>query len=248
MKIGIIITGWVEPELARDFGEYADMIKSTLAPAGHFEFECYQAINQQLPPTLDACQGYIITGSVQDAFSDQAWIHTLMAWIVDCEQAKVPLVGLCFGHQIICRALGGHVERSQRGWGLGVSQNRYLASAQATTSYALPAQGINDNNTLNILSCHQDQVTEIPQGFEVLATSDFCPYYLLGKDQHVLTIQGHPEFSLDFMAQVLELKKPHLNEAVYRNAKHSLTARVDSTTMMENIARFFDRRDAPAAS
>ncbi|MDP5255180.1 MULTISPECIES: gamma-glutamyl-gamma-aminobutyrate hydrolase family protein [unclassified Vibrio] len=241
MKIGIIITGWVEPELARDFGEYADMIESTLAPAGQFEFECYQAINQQLPPTLHTCQGYIITGSVQDAFGDQAWIHALMAWIVDCEQAKVPLVGLCFGHQIICRALGGHVERSQHGWGLGVSQNRYLASAQATASNALPAQGVNDNNTLNILSCHQDQVTEIPQGFEVLAASDFCPYYFLRKDQHVLTIQGHPEFSLDFMAQVLELKKPHLNKAVYRNAKHSLTQRVDSAEFMTIIRQFLQR-------
>lgn len=71
MKIGIIVCDKVAPDLARDYGEFADMIMATLTPHGSFDFTLFNAIEQELPPPNDDCHGYIISGSTHDAYADK---------------------------------------------------------------------------------------------------------------------------------------------------------------------------------
>ncbi len=232
MKIGIIVCDNVAAELAKDHGEYADMISASLSEFAHFEFEQFHAVAQQLPTYLKQCDGYIITGSTHDAYADQPWIHELAAWIRQVDAQKIPLFGICFGHQIIAIALGGRVEKSTKGWGLGVSINQITQQPDWMTPKL---------DTLHLLVSHQDQVVETPQSLTVVARSEFCPNYMLAKDQHILTVQGHPEFSLAFERRLIERKRALLTDQQYDHALTSLELPPHSAIVMQWVANFLRR-------
>ncbi|TXR54887.1 glutamine amidotransferase-related protein [Reinekea thalattae] len=232
MKVGIIVCGFVDPKLASHHGQYADMIQATLSPHGDFSFQLYDALAQQLPNPIDDCDGYILTGSVHDAHSDEDWVLNLIDWLQKCDAKRTKLVGICFGHQIIMRALGGTVERSNKGWGIGLSNNEVIQKPDWMTP---------DKNNIHILVSHQDQVTELPAEVETLATSDFCPAYMLAKDEHIITIQGHPEFSVKFIEDVIQMRNELgvFDDALYEQGIESLRNNAaDSDTVMRWIARF----------
>lgn len=233
MKIGIIVCDKVAPELAKEYGEFADMIMETLNPFGSFEYQQFNAVAQELPPADDNCEGYIITGSTHDAYSDQAWIHNLADWIRQCDENKKMLLGICFGHQIISLALGGSVQKSEKGWGIGMSVNEIAANY----SWMIPAA-----ETLNLLVSHQDQVIEKPSSMETIASSDFCPNYMLKKDDHILTVQGHPEFSVEFDRKLVERKRSRLTETQYDHALTSLELPAHSAIVMQWFAQFLTHK------
>lgn len=232
MKVGIIVCGTVAPELPAEFGEFADMIMATLSVHGEFEYQLFNAVEGVLPDIDDSCSGYIITGSTADAYADKPWLHRLARWICLCDQQQKPLFGICFGHQIISIALGGVVEKSSKGWGIGMSVSQL---------HGKPIWMTPQLETLNLLVSHQDQVIALPPGMSVLASSDFCPYYMLGKGQHLLTIQGHPEFSVEFVRCLVEMKKPLISEALYMQAHESLKNEPDSSTVMRWVANLMQQ-------
>ena len=106
-----------------------------------------------------------------------------------------PLVGICFGHQVIARALGGRVEKYQGGWGVGV--HNY------TVCESLPV--LPEAEELALCAFHQDQVVEKPARARVILRSDFCENAGLLYDQHILTFQGHPEFSKVYEKALIDL-------------------------------------------
>jgi len=229
MKIGIIVTGLVNPILKADYGEYADMIMSTLSPHGDFEYKIYSALEQLLPDDLDECQGYIITGSVHDAYADEPWINALATWIRRCDELCKPLIGICFGHQIINIALGGITEKSTKGWGIGMSTNEIKMDAP----WMDPKRA-----SINILVSHQDQVIKLPKGVDLVASSDFCPNFMFTKGLHILALQGHPEFSLEFVDRLIESRESLLGDELYQAAKKSMALVPDSSIMMKWFATF----------
>jgi GMP synthase-like glutamine amidotransferase len=230
MKIGIIVCDTVDPILSAEFGEFSDMIMATLSPHGSFEYVEFDAVAGELPQDDDDCQGYIITGSTHDAYADKPWIHQLGQWIRHCDEQRKPLAGICFGHQIIALALGGKVEKSSNGWGLGISINQL---------HQRPSWMPEDKDELNLLVSHQDQVTQLPPNVDLIASSDFCPHYMIGKGNHMLAVQGHPEFSLAFEQRLLERKKNLVSAEVYQAAQRSLERRLDSSDAMKWFATFF---------
>ncbi len=229
MKIGIIVCDTVAPELAKDYGEFADMIMETLNPFGSFDYQLFNAVNLELPPENDNCEGYIITGSTHDAYADKPWIHNLAKWIRQCDEKKKSLIGICFGHQIISLALGGTVQKSEKGWGIGMSVNTI------STIYPWMTPEV---ETLNLLVSHQDQVINKPESMEIIASSDFCPNYMLKKDNHILTVQGHPEFSVEFDRKLVEQKRSLLTETQYDHALTSLELPPHSAIVMQWFAQF----------
>jgi GMP synthase-like glutamine amidotransferase len=229
MKVGIIVCGLVDPALVSDYGEYADMIQAGLSPHGDFHFQLYSALDQALPKAADECDGYIVTGSVHDAYTDEPWILNLVDWICQLDAEEKPLIGICFGHQIIARALGGVVEKSPKGWGIGISHNRVLSEQPWMTD---------SKEDLVLLVSHQDQVQQAPDQMDVLATSEFCPNFMLVKGHHIVTVQGHPEFSKDFEREMIQKRKDRLDDQLYQKALASLDEEPDSDLVMKWFANF----------
>ena len=195
MKIGILQVGKAPEESIDIYGSYAEMFIALLDPKKQsFDFKIFEICDDEFPLSCDECDGWIITGSRHGVYESIPWIKQLSQLIVDIVNSNSPLLGICFGHQIIAQALGGKVEKSAKGWGVGFDTYK-LADK---THYM---DNLNSEIMLNIM--HQDQVTIPPKGAVVYAASDFCQFAGFYVDDKVLTIQAHPEFLVDFNKALL---------------------------------------------
>ncbi|REG83170.1 glutamine amidotransferase-related protein [Marinomonas pollencensis] len=196
MKIGILAAGITPDVLQVNYPSYADMfvqqltyIEPTLA------FEIYDVRLDEFPQSAASCDGWLITGSKCNSYDDDPWILRLCDFIREIDSNKQTLVGICFGHQIIARALGGTVIKSPAGWGVGV--HHYQVTSDIPT---LP--GATD---IAFCAFHQDQVIEKPKKLNVFLRSDFCEFAGFIYQDRILTFQGHPEFSKEYESDLVEL-------------------------------------------
>lgn len=227
MKIGILVCGYLNPDLSARYGRMSAKALKTVNE--NIQCEHFEVIRGELPD-LDECDGYLVTGSTHSAYENEAWILSLIDWVKRCETRRKPLVGIGFGHQLITRALGGTVERSAKGWGLGSDEVQVVAQKRWMNLSV---------DTLRMLVSHQDQVVTIPRGMRVIATNDFCPNFMLAKDNHILTIQGHPESSAEFLLELVEMRKHLISESHYEDAKKQILKVQDSTLVLHWIDAFF---------
>jgi GMP synthase-like glutamine amidotransferase len=185
MKLTILETGRPPGDLAQRFGDYPAMIARMLGPG--FEIETFDVANGQLPSDPSAYGAYLITGSPAGVYDPLPWIAPLLEFIRSAKDSR--MVGVCFGHQVMAEALGGRVEKSAKGWGVGL--HRYAVKPvvpwmDGATDIAVPVS-------------HQDQVVVQPPATEVVASSDFTPYAALAwSDRPAISFQFHPEFTPDY--------------------------------------------------
>ena len=175
MKIGILQTGHAPEELTPELGDYSDMFRRLLSDQG-FDFVTFSVVDGDFPESAESCDGWLVTGSKPGAYEDHPGIPPLEELIRQIITLARPLVGVCFGHQIIAQALGGKVEKFDGGWSIGHTIYDFGGVPMAFNAW------------------HQDQVTELPEGATILASSDFCQYAALAYGNRALTIQPHPEF------------------------------------------------------
>ena len=199
MKIGILLVGRASEDLVDEYGTYAEMLIALINTEEQvFEFKTFNILDDEFPKDHLECDGWIVTGSPHGVYEDHSWIPTVTQLINNVYKANLPIFGVCFGHQLIAQALGGHVEKSEKGWGLGL----HTYQVNNKPDYM---SNLSEEVTLNI--CHQDQVLQPPQGATVYAKSEFCEnagFYIKDK---VLTMQAHPEFLVDFTKALLTARR-----------------------------------------
>jgi GMP synthase-like glutamine amidotransferase len=228
MKIGILVAGHVAPALVDTHGEYDRIIAEWLGGHG-FDFESWFVVDGDFPAGPDVADGWIISGSRHGAYEDHAWIPPLEQFIRDIVTAGRPLVGICFGHQIIAQALGGRVEKVGRGWAVG------------RTTYDTP------DGPLTLDAWHQDQVVALPEGAEILAANDFCPVAAMKIGPRVLTYQPHPEFTAAYTRGLLTHRGPGVVPDALLAAATAETGRPnDSARVATDVAEFLHRAKVPA--
>ena len=121
MKLGILKTDAVRPEWVPTYGEYPDMFQHLLKLVDPtLSFEVWDVEEGEFPTDIDGVDGFIITGSKSSVYDDKPWIRSLEVLVRRLHDAEHKLLGICFGHQLIARALGGVVDKSPKGWGVGV--------------------------------------------------------------------------------------------------------------------------------
>ncbi|HCH33022.1 MAG TPA: GMP synthase [Oceanospirillaceae bacterium] len=176
-------------------GDYDHLYADCLSQADDtLIFKSYRTHLGELPSSTSQCDVWLISGSPNSVYNDLAWIKNLIDFVKQLTNANKPLVGICFGHQVIAAALGGKVEKSDRGWGLGMAQ--YAVSK--------PAQWMQPSlDRYNIWVFHEDQITQLPVGAQILSGNDFCPAFLVQYNPVTMSIQGHPEFFKGFFTRVL---------------------------------------------
>ena len=239
MRIGILATGITPDELLGRFGSYADMFMRLLgsrAPA--FSFEVFDVRDDQFPASVAACDGWIMTGSRCGVYDDLPWMAPLKQFIRDAYAAVVPLVGICFGYQIVASAFGASVQKYQGGWGVGL--NTYRIEGQ----HAFVDAG---DSAFTINAMHQDQVLELPQNAQLFATSEFCRYAGLVYGDRILTLQAHPEFTIEFERELVGSRRGEVvPEAVADAGLATLVdaAAIDSAKVARWIIRFLTRTAA----
>jgi GMP synthase-like glutamine amidotransferase len=199
MKIAILICDDVLDKFQPRFGHYRDMIRKMFAFLdGPFEFADFDCRQGHYPKNIHDHDFYITTGSKASVYDNKPWIQELLQFVQMLDSHQKKLIGICFGHQLIAMARQGMVEKSTRGWGVGVAVNRIIAA---------PDWMSEKKTDLNIVVSHQDQVTALPADALVIAESDFCPFFMVQWSSHFLSIQGHPEWNREYSRTLLHERR-----------------------------------------
>ena len=223
MKVAILETGRPPGNLAERFGDYPTMFRELLG--GGFDLQTFDVAAGELPESAQSFDAYLITGSPAGVYDPLPWIPPLFDFIRAAKDKK--MVGVCFGHQAMAEALGGRVEKSEKGWGIGL--HRYSIDQRepwmdGAAHVAVPVS-------------HQDQVIVQPPATQVIASSEFTPYAALAwTDRPAISFQFHPEFELDYARALVERRRDMLPDP--DGALASLDAPNDRQIVGEWIRRF----------
>ena len=184
MKLAILETGRPPGDLAQRFGDYPKMFAEMLGP--DFAVQSFDVTAGDFPDPA-AHDAILITGSPAGVYEEHAWLAGLFDFIRAAKDSR--MVGICFGHQAMAEALGGHVEKSDKGWGTGL--HRYTVTR--------PEPWLDGAREIAAPASHQDQVVVQPPNTEITVSSDFTPYAgLAWTDRPAISFQFHPEFSPAF--------------------------------------------------
>ncbi|MEJ1990689.1 MAG: type 1 glutamine amidotransferase [Maritimibacter sp.] len=217
MRIGILQTGHAPDEVRGELGDYADMFEQLLAGRG-FTFTRYDVVDGVFPENPEAADGWIVTGSRHGVYEDHPWLPPLEEFIRAIAAADRPLIGVCFGHQVIAQALGGKVEKFSGGWAVG--QQDYDFGGEV----------------LKLNAWHQDQVIVPPEGAEVIASNAFCANAALAIGDKIFTIQPHPEFTAEMIAGLIDYRSAAVPGELVERAQSLLTAPNDNASLAERMA------------
>ena len=221
MRIGILQCGQSPEALKEELGDYPDMFVRLLDGRG-FDFRIWHVEEMDFPESIHDADGWLLTGSRHGVYEDHAFIPPLEQFVRDAYAADVPLVGICFGHQLIAQALGGTVIKHPKGWVVGTQDYDF------------------DGEKVRLNAWHQDQVVELPQDAKVIARNDACENAALVYHDRALTIQAHPEFNDSFIQGLMDTRAKgvvpdeRLDQAAARMGESKA-----SPTMADRIENFF---------
>ena len=234
MKLTIIQTGDVPLPLRGQFGAYPPMFERMFEEAGAgFSYEAVPVFDGAGFPDPAMLDAVLATGSAAGVYEDHAWLDPLRAFIRAAYAADTPMLGICFGHQIMADALGGDVRKSEKGWGLGRHEYRVR---QASTVLPTPMPA------LSIACSHQDQVIVAPPEAEVLLGSEFTPNAgLLYRNGRALSLQPHPEFLDDYSRALVELRRGKAPDATLDTALASFERPSHSDDVARWLTAFLSR-------
>lgn len=232
MKVTILETGRAPGRLSEDFPRYPDMFVSLLSKADkNLAFETVALVDGAPPPDPASCEAVVITGSPAGVYDLTPWMDPLRAFVRAAFEAKTPMIGVCFGHQIIADAMGGAVRKSEKGWGVG----------RHTYEIVERRPWMNEpRSRISLSVSHQDQVIEPPAGAATLARSSHTEHAALAYESApVMSLQGHPEFSDGFVAALYNARRGGtLSEEAVEAALESLAQPEDNALVAEWMVRF----------
>lgn len=220
MKIGILQTGHSPDQIRPEMGDYPGMFETLLAGHG-FDYEAWPVVDNVFPDGPASADGWLITGSRHGVYEEHDWLPPLEALVREIVASGRPLIGICFGHQLIAKALGGKVEKYPGGWAVGRQVYDF------------------GDEKLALNAWHQDQVTALPKGAQVIATNPFCANAGMVIGGNVLTVQPHPEFSAAFLDALMTYRGGAVPPNLIDRARATLAEPTDEMKMADRMAAFF---------
>jgi GMP synthase-like glutamine amidotransferase len=238
MRVTIIETGRAPGRLREAFPPYPDMFASMMTAAdANLSFETVAVLDGAALPAPGASEAILITGSPFGVYDDTPWMEPLRDFIRNSFSVRTPMIGVCFGHQVIADAMGGDVRKSPKGWGVG----RHTYAIRERLSW-MPDAGA----TVSLSASHQDQVITPPRGAVTLASSAHTEHAMLAyRGAPVISVQGHPEYSDSFVSALYSARRgKSLTDDQVDAAIASLSSPQDNARVATWFARFL--REASA--
>jgi len=225
MRLGILQCGHTPDGMPTHQGDYDQKFVELLG-ADSFDYTTWAVVDNVFPPNVEAADAWLLTGSRYGAYEKHDWIPPLESFIREIYAADVPMVGICFGHQIMAQALGGKVEKFSGGWSVG------------RVTYQL-----NDSpdGRASVMAFHQDQVVELPPEATVVGSTDFCRYAALVYGDKAFSLQPHPEFDGEFIAGLVDVRGDILPDDIKATAMASIDEPLSNDVIAARIRNFLKR-------
>ena len=193
----IVKLGTTYPSIANRYGDFEDWITSNLKlNPDNIEIR-KPFIGETLPDPGNVC-GVVVTGSHAMVTTQEKWSEYTAAWIQKVIAAEIPLLGICYGHQLLAHALGGRVG------------SRSLGSEFGTVDMQLNAGGRDDRllaglpRVFQVQVCHSEFVLELPPGANLLASSSKDPHLAFAYGTAAWGVQFHPEFHKGILVSYIQ--------------------------------------------
>jgi GMP synthase (glutamine-hydrolysing) len=193
----ILVTGEPVPRTQERAGGFADLVRAGLAGCWDGGFVEVDARSAESLPDPAGFAGVIVTGSASSVTERAPWILRTEEYLARAVKQQHPVLGICFGHQLLGQALGGLVERNPRGREMGTVPFSIVAEDPLFQGAAPPALAH---------ATHVDSVTVLPPGARVLATTALEPHAAVRFGERAWGVQFHPEFDERVMTEYLEAR------------------------------------------
>ncbi|KAF6156404.1 hypothetical protein GIB67_031525 [Kingdonia uniflora] len=218
---------------------YFNVFVDTFGEEGE-TWDLFRVVEGKFPDMdeLSMYVGFIISGSPFDAFGNESWILDLCSLLKKLDFMKKKVLGICFGHQVLCRALGGEVGRASSGWDIGLRKVTMVHDL-APLSFLRNLEDVPP--CLSIMECHQDEVYNVPLDAKVIALSDKTHIEMFAIGEHILGIQGHPEYTEDILHDIINrlLNNNSIEKEFAEDAKLRLEISEPDRKSWEKICKSF---------
>jgi GMP synthase (glutamine-hydrolysing) len=199
-RLLIVKTGTTLPELRAQRGDYEAWIAAGMG-LEEDEVDVVAVAAGGMLPAPESPAGVVITGSSAMVSQREPWSERTAGWLLRAVELRTPVLGICFGHQLLAHALGGEVGRNPRGREIGTVEVRGLPPAQRD-----PLLGVWGSAEPAHVT-HIESVLALPAGAVRLAESDLDPVQAFSVGERAWGVQFHPEFDADTVRAYLEARR-----------------------------------------
>ena len=230
MKIALLQCDHVVKALQPAHGDIPDLFKNLFdRVAPEVSLDVFNVTIGEYPDPVDQYDGFISSGARHSVYDQDPWILRFKDFVRELYDQGRKFVGICFGHQMIAEALGGKCEKSDQGWGVGIKE----VLIYKKMSWMQP-----EIDSYRMIVSHADQVTALPEDAEVLGGNSHCPCSMYSVGENFLGIQAHPEFTLAFEKDIMEIRKDRIGQAAIDAAIPTLNEKTDEVAITRWIVQF----------
>jgi GMP synthase (glutamine-hydrolysing) len=226
----ILVTGDPVPPTQARAGGFAHLVRGGLAEVWSGGFVEVDVRSAEELPAAAGFAGVIVTGSASSVTERAPWMLRVEEYLADAVRREHPVLGICFGHQLLGQALGGLVEKNPRGREMGTVQLSIVADDPLLDRSIEPALAH---------ATHVDSVTRLPPGAQLLATTELEPHAALRFGERAWGVQFHPEFDEQVMAEYIQTRSLALAEEG-RSPDHMLSRISPARTGRLVLRRFVE--------
>lgn len=194
-KIVLLKTGSTHPVIRQRFGDFEDWFARAWE---NVDIKLINAVTATELPALRGDEGVVITGSPAMVTDREPWSERLAGWLAESAHGRVPILGVCYGHQLLAHALGGDVHFHPQGREIGTVDITLAAEARDDALLSV----LPDNARAQVT--HAQSVKTLPPDATLLASNAFEPHHAFRVGERTWGVQFHPEFTTDIMRAYIE--------------------------------------------